>query len=149
MATVLLAVLLAALTHARLLIAEGWVDMGRAEGTEEISATFAIKQTNPVWLQERLSAVSSPDSPDYGQYLNFDEIAKFVHGRTLSVYAVIDALGSVGVEREKVDFTLGRDFAIVQMPVILNFTTFSTQVTANGTPLDRPISPFQPRYTDM
>ena len=124
----MLTVFLAALTHARLLTAEGWVDMGRAEGTEELTVTFAIKQTNPVWLQERLSAVSSPRSPKYGQYLNFDEIAKFVHGRALSVYAVIDALGSVGVEREKVDFTLGRDFAVAKMPVYAAELLFQTEL---------------------
>ena len=51
-----------------------------------------------------------------------------ITGRALSVYAVIDALGSVGVEREKVDFTLGRDFAVAKMPVHAAELLFQTEL---------------------
>ena len=47
--------------------------------------------------------------------MNFDEIAKYVHGRPESVEAVMDALASVGVGYP--DFTIGKDFAVAQMPV--------------------------------
>ena len=61
--------------------------------------------------------MSYPDSPEYGNYMNFDKIAEYVHGRPESVQALVDALGEVGVGSDRIDFTLGRDFAVVRIPV--------------------------------
>ena len=74
-------------------------------------------QTNPGWLEQTLRAVSYPDSPEYGNYMNFNEIAEYVHGRPESVQALVDTLDEVGITSERIDFTLGRDFAVVRMPV--------------------------------
>ena len=86
---------------------------------------LAIKQTNDGWLEAKLRAVSYPDSSEYGNYMNFDEIAEYVHGRPESVQAVVESFESVGVSRELIDFTLGRDFAIVYLPVEAAESLFS------------------------
>ena len=49
-----------------------------------IRLSFAMKLINTDWLDERFWAVSNPQSPDYGQYLSFDEIAKKVEPLTES-----------------------------------------------------------------
>lgn len=94
-----------------------WIRLGKAKSDHEVKLIFAIKQTNVEWLKQTLRSVSHPDSPEYGQYLNFDEIAEHVHGRPESVGAVVETLLSAGVEKEKIDFTLGKDFAVVFAPV--------------------------------
>jgi len=108
-------------------IPEDWIQLGKAEPDYELVLTFAIERTDPGWLDEKLRAVSYPDSPEYGKYMNFDEIAKYVHGRPESVQAVVDALVSVGVGREKIDFTLGLDFAVVTIPVTAAETLFAAE----------------------
>ena len=92
-----------------------WIGVRKPSPDEQVKVTFAIKRNDPDWLEEKLKAVSYPDSPEYGNYMNFDEIAKYVHGRPESVEAVMDALASVGVGYP--DFTIGKDFAVAQMPV--------------------------------
>ena len=69
--------------------------------------------------------MSYPDSPEYGNYMNFDEIAEYVHGKPESVQAVVESFESVGVSREQINFTLGRDFAIVYLPVEAAESLFS------------------------
>lgn len=96
---------------------DDWIRLGKAKGDHEVKLTFAIKQTNPGWLKETLRSVSYPDSPRYGQYLNFDKIAEHVRGRPESVRAVVETLRSAGVEEGRIDFTLGKDFAVVFAPV--------------------------------
>ena len=102
-----------------------WVKLGKPNKGHQIRVIFAIKQTNPGWLEGKLRAVSYPDSPDYGNYMNFDEIAQYVHGRPESVQAVVGSLKSVGVGREQIDFTLGMDFAVVYLPFEAAETLFS------------------------
>jgi len=106
---------------------EDWLQLGKPGSNSELVLTFAIKRTNPGWLDEKLRAVSYPDSPDYGKYMNFDEIAEYVHGRPESVRAVVDALASVEVGMEGINFTLGMDFAVVAIPVAAAETLFSAQ----------------------
>ena len=98
-------------------LGDAWIRLGKARQDHQVKLTFAIKQTNPEWLRQTLDAVSYPTSSRYGHYLNFDEIAEFVHGRPESVQAVVQTLQSVGVPEESIDFTLGKDFAVVYAPV--------------------------------
>ena len=102
-----------------------WLKLGKPGRDYHIRVILAIKQTNPGWLEAKLRAVSYPDSPEYGNYMNFDEIAEYVHGRPESVQAVIESFASVGVSRELIDFTLGRDFAIIHFPVEAAESLFS------------------------
>jgi len=94
-----------------------WVKTERPDSDCELEVTFAIKRTNPGWLKDKLRAVSYPDSPEYGNYMNFDEIAKYVHGNPESVQALVSTLGHAGIRHDKIDFTIGQDFAIVKIPV--------------------------------
>ena len=119
--------LAASLVHGRLEGApKGWYETAVAPKDERIPITFAIKQTNVQWLEEKLKAVSYPDSPDYTNYMNFDEIAEHVHGRPESVHTLLDVLESVEIPENEVRFTLGRDFAVVDMPVAAAEQLFST-----------------------
>ncbi len=93
---------------------EGWTIVGKPSPGHEVKLTFAIKQTNPDWLKEKLRAVSYPDSPLYTQYMNFDEIAQNVYGEPESVKAVTKELESMGAT--KIDFTIGRDFIVAFVP---------------------------------
>lgn len=95
-----------------------WVIVEKPEPTEEVKVILAIKRTNSDWLERKLRAVSYPDSPEYGNYMTFDEIAKHVHGRPESVEAVLQTMESAGIGRDKIDFTVGRDFAVIKLAVI-------------------------------
>ena len=107
-------------------VASEWIKVGVPHPQLARRLTFAIKQNDPEWLKERLRAVSYPDSPEYGDYMNFDEIARHVYGRPESVAAVLAFLNSVGVASTDVEFTLGKDFAIVYLPVHRVEKLFST-----------------------
>ena len=91
-----------------------WRVIGRPAPGRLIKLTFAIKQHNTEWLEEKLNAVSYPDSPQYTNYMNFDEIAEYVYGEPESVKAVTETLAVIGAE--KIDITLGRDFIIAYAP---------------------------------
>ena len=93
-----------------------WIRVGRVNSAN-VELVLAIKQTNTEWLEPKLWSVSYPNSADYGKYMNFDEIAEVVHGRPESVRAVLEAFASVGVNKDKFDFTIGQDFAVVVAPV--------------------------------
>lgn len=105
-----------------------WTAFDKPSPDETLPVTFAIKQTNTGWLAKKLREVSYPDSPSYGKYMNFDEIAKYVHGRPESVKAVMDALTLAGVTSDRVDFTIGMDFAVASMTVSETERLFSAQM---------------------
>ena len=106
---------------------KGWYETAKASDNERIPITFAIKQTNVEWLEDKLKAVSYPNSPQYTNYMNFDEIAEHVHGRPESVHVLLDILKSVEIPEYEVRFTLGRDFAVVDMPIAAAEQLFSTE----------------------
>ena len=90
-----------------------WIKLNRAKSQENVKIIFAIKQTNVKWLEEKAKAVSSPDSPEYGNFMNFDEISQHVQGSMESVSAVINFLQSFKINNECIHFTLGQDFVVV------------------------------------
>lgn len=108
-------------------ISDGWVRQEKVHADREITVTFAIARNDPKWLGEKLRAVSYPDSPHYGEYLNFDEIAWHVHGRPESVRALEQALETVGVGTDSIDYTIGKDFAVVRMRVAAAEELFSAE----------------------
>ena len=96
-----------------------WRRLEKAEDNHLVEVTFAIPQTNKEWLENKFWLVSDPFSEDYGNYMNFDEIANHVHGKEDSVKAIEDALASNcnGVDVCTIRYTIGKDFAIVKIPV--------------------------------
>ena len=104
---------------------EEWIKLEKAEGDYPIEVTFAIPQTNKEWLESKLWLVSDPFSKEYGNYMNFDEIAKLVHGKEDSVKTIEDALTSNGVDVTTIRYTIGKDFAIVKIPVHIAEKLFS------------------------
>ena len=108
------------------IVEENWVRIGRMD-SGNVELLLAIKQSNLEWLEPKLWAVSYPNSPDYGKYMNFDEIAEVVHGKPESVDAVLKAFAAVGVKEDQFDFTVGRDFAVVVAPVEAAEKLFSAE----------------------
>ena len=96
---------------------DGWIAAGRPNRDSTVRLYFALKQTGLDWLQNELQAVSDPRSPRYGQYSNWERIAQFVHGRRESVAAFEAALRSVNFQVQPWHYTVGKDFAVVDVPV--------------------------------
>ena len=109
-------------------VASEWMKTGVPHHQLRRRITFAIKQYNSDWLKERLRAVSYPDSPEYGDYMNFDEIANHVYGKPQSVAAVLAYLKQAGIASSQVDFTIAKDFAIAYLPVHQVETLFNTRL---------------------
>ena len=91
--------------------------VGKPDPQSTVKLVFAIKQKNKDFLRKKLLEVSHPKSSFYGHYMNFDEISKHVYGVPESVKAVEETLVSLGVTPESRHFTIGRDFAVVPVPV--------------------------------
>ena len=104
-----------------------WRCLEKAEGSHLIEVTFAIPQTNKEWLENKFWLVSDPFSKEYGNYMNFDEIAKHVHGKEDSVAAIEEALANNGVDITTIRYTIGKDFAIVKIPVYTAETLFNAE----------------------
>ena len=106
---------------------EGWRRLEKPESDYPIEVTFAIQQTNKEWLERKFWLVSDPFSKEYGNYMNFDEIAKHVHGKEDSVAAIEEALANNGVDITTIRYTIGKDFAIVKIPVYTAETLFNAE----------------------
>ena len=102
-----------------------WKRLGKPNGDHQLEVTFAICQTNKEWLEKKLWLVSDPFSKEYGNYMNFDEIAKYVHGKEESVTAIENALKRSGIDLSTLRYTIGKDFAIVKIPVSIGEELFS------------------------
>lgn len=94
-----------------------WVGIGTPDRSEKVEVTFAIKQTGLERLEQMLMDVSSPRSPNYGNYMTFKEIAEVVYAREESVAAVLQMLKSAGVDEGAVSFTPAKEYATVKIPV--------------------------------
>ena len=92
-----------------------WVKYKRPNPTDEVRVVLAIKQNNRDWLERKLRAVSYPDSPEYGNHMNFDEIARHVHGRPESVETVLQKFESYGIERDRIQLTVGNGFVVANL----------------------------------
>ena len=106
---------------------EGWRRLEKPESDYPIEVTFAIQQTNKEWLERKFWLVSDPFSKEYGKYMNFDKIAKHVHGKDDSVAAIEEALANNGVDVTTIRYTIGKDFAIVKIPVYAAETLFNAE----------------------
>ncbi len=106
---------------------DGWIPAGRPHPESTVKIYFALKQTGLGWLRDELQAVSDPRSARYGQYSNWDRISHFVHGRRDSVAAFESALRSVNFDVQPWHYTVGRDFAVVDVPVSSAEALFNAQ----------------------
>jgi len=88
-----------------------------SSGAEAMEVTFAIKQTNLDALERKLKMASTPGSPEYGNYMTFEEMSKIAYGRPESVDAVLRALATVGIDFDEVHFTPAKEYATVKMTV--------------------------------
>ncbi|XP_051942172.1 tripeptidyl-peptidase 1 [Hippocampus zosterae] len=79
------------------LVPKDWTRVGRLRPTEELELTFALKQQNVDVLEETLKVVSDPDSPQYGKYLQLEEVASLVRPSDRSQKVVRSWLQNHGV----------------------------------------------------
>ncbi|KAM9788056.1 tripeptidyl-peptidase 1 [Syngnathus typhle] len=79
------------------LVPADWTRVGRVKPTEKLELTFALTQQNVDVLEETLRVVSDPDSPQYGKYLQLEEVASLVRPSDASLKAVRGWLQSHGV----------------------------------------------------
>jgi tripeptidyl-peptidase-1 len=101
-----------------------WMRVSDAGPEKYIKLTFAVKLINTDWLDKRFWAVSNPQSPDYGRYLNFDEIAGKVKARSGATDRIITLLRSHGVT--KIDVTVGENYIVTYMTCASANRIFST-----------------------
>ena len=101
--------------------------VGKPDSHSTVRLVFAIKQNDRSFLREKLFLVSDPKSSSYGHYMNFDEIAKHVYGNPASVKVLQDSLGEFGIVLESRHFTIGKDFAVVDVPVLVAEKMFTAE----------------------
>jgi tripeptidyl-peptidase-1 len=75
----------------------GWSLSGTPDDSSQIVLQIALAQQNMDQLESKLAAVSTPNSPSYGQYLDLDNINSFFGASNESVSAVEAWLKSSGV----------------------------------------------------
>nr|XP_057946949.1 tripeptidyl-peptidase 1 [Doryrhamphus excisus] len=79
------------------LIPDDWTWVGRLKPSEAVELTFALKQQNVDLLEETFKLVSDPDSPQYGKYLQLEEVASLVRPSEVSQKLVQHWLQSHGI----------------------------------------------------
>ena len=77
----------------------GWSVAGTPSSTSELNLQIALKQQNIDLLESKLASVSTPGSPDYGKYLDADEVNALFGASTASKEAVESWLKSEGVTK--------------------------------------------------
>ena len=82
-----------------------WDFLGRADSTEIVTFTIALKQRNIEMLQKWVPDVSDPKSPNYGRYWTRDEINDFIAPSKQDIERVLAWLHEYGVD----DYTLFGD----------------------------------------
>ncbi|XP_061751846.1 tripeptidyl-peptidase 1 [Nerophis ophidion] len=81
------------------LIPDDWTCVGRLKPSEAVELTLALKQQHVEVLEETLKLVSDPDSPQYGKYLQLEEVASLVRPSDVSQKVVHHWLQSHGITR--------------------------------------------------
>lgn len=102
-----------------------WLLLKRADPKETVQLTLALKQVNTEWLDDKLVAVSDPNSPQYGHHMSLNEVVRHVHADPASVQKIKEAFNLHGIQPE---FTAGEGFAKVEMPASTAELMFSAQI---------------------
>ncbi|KAM3544603.1 hypothetical protein ARSEF1564_002471 [Beauveria bassiana] len=74
-----------------------WVATGAADSNAVIKAQIGIKQNNIKGLQDKLSDIANPDSPNYGKWLSKEDVDKYTAPAEADVAAVKAWLASSGI----------------------------------------------------
>ena len=90
-----------------------WTVTRRANSSESVQLTIAIKQRRVDELQRKLIAVSDPDSNEYGQFLSLHEVNELVAPSKASVSAVMRWLKRHGVGMATASHSGNFDFVSV------------------------------------
>ncbi|KAJ7171419.1 family S53 protease [Mycena filopes] len=94
----------------------GFVNSGPAPAAKDLTFRIAIKPNNISGLETALYAVSEPDSPQYGQHLNAEEVAEFVKPTDESLAAVTEWLSENDISSTAV--TPAGDILQITIPVL-------------------------------
>ncbi|KAI0291167.1 family S53 protease [Multifurca ochricompacta] len=117
-------------------VPSGFVSKGPAPTSQILNLRLALVQNNPKGLEEALMTVSSPDSPQYRQFLTKEETEAFVAPAQETVDAVTSFLSAHGITATKgspAGDWLNIDVTVAQADALFDghFTTF--EHTASGT----------------
>ncbi|KAH9944747.1 family S53 protease [Amylocystis lapponica] len=102
----------------------GFTLNGPASPDTVLTLRIALVQSNPQGLEDALYAVSTPSSPQYGQYLTKEEAAQYVAPAAASVEAVHSWLAENGLNATTM--TPAGDWLSVKMPVSQANELFAT-----------------------
>lgn len=101
-----------------------WSLLEKASHKDTIRAIIALKQNNLDSLEAKFKAVSDPDSPEYGHYLDISAINAIIAPEPSHVLQVLHWLDSNGITAEKIKF-LG-DAIMTEMSVETASKMFQT-----------------------
>jgi len=115
----------------------GFTNVGPAPAEKVINLRFAMVSNNMAGLEERLYAVSTPDSAEYGNHLTKEQVEEFVKPSSDTVSKVNAWLDSQGLLSSAKTITSAGDWISLSIPISkansLLSTTFSTfKHTATG-----------------
>ncbi|XP_065192050.1 tripeptidyl-peptidase 1-like [Sycon ciliatum] len=88
-----------------------WRELGLAKPDDDHKLVFALRQSNLIELEEKLLAVSTPGSPQYGQFLSADQVDALVRPSRKSLHAVEGWLTRTDVSvSQSCKYTKAREF---------------------------------------
>eukprot|EP00117_Sycon_ciliatum_P024015 scpid50451/ scgid20262/ Tripeptidyl-peptidase 1; Tripeptidyl aminopeptidase; Tripeptidyl-peptidase I len=88
-----------------------WKQLGLAKPDDDHKLVFALRQSNLIELEEKLLAVSTPGSPQYGQFLSADQVDALVRPSRASLHAVEGWLTRTDVSvSQSCKYTKAREF---------------------------------------
>jgi len=94
-----------------------WRNAGRADPSEKLTLTFALKQQNLDLLESKFWEVSDPEHDNWGDFLSFEEITDLVKPHPIALDAVTSFLAKNDVKREHQQLADSGDFLEVTIPV--------------------------------
>ncbi|KZP19252.1 subtilisin-like protein [Athelia psychrophila] len=82
-----------------------WVNVGRLQPGHVLPMRFGLSQQNLHMVEEMLTAISHPDSPNFGSHMSAAEVNDAFAPSTATLHSVVDWLGSAGIAKERLRLT--------------------------------------------
>ncbi|CDO69077.1 hypothetical protein BN946_scf184992.g26 [Trametes cinnabarina] len=108
-------------------VPSGFTEIGPAPPEATLNLRLALAESDPNGVVDALYSVSDPDSPTYGQYLNKDEVERFVAPKPAAVAVVNAWLKENGLTAKPL--SPAGDWLGIDVPVSKANTMFNTNFT--------------------
>ncbi|KZP19257.1 subtilisin-like protein [Athelia psychrophila] len=82
-----------------------WVNVGRLQPSHVLPMRFGLSQQNLHMVEEMLTAISHPDSPNFGNHMSAAEVNDAFAPSIATLHSVVDWLGSAGIAKERLRLT--------------------------------------------